>query len=251
MAHSRIVSCRSSFAVVLASVAALFVGGCATASSAGMPTNKIKPAFEVKVDAMPSAPGTFVSAVLNQDGSLSRVLLAPGDTLAASSDKDAQIALAYDGTLQIFTATLDKVTDRATLSFALSRAAGGQGGTATVQLPAPLALTAPTPNQQVSYAGGAGKAQLTWSNPIGDGKVHVFPFPCGSAAVSTRVHEGADSGSFAIATKDLVIGAPPASGQCVTIRIQRDVPGTVDPAFAPGSKLTATRYDYVNVSVVP
>ena len=248
-------TCASVFVVTsrvrtLASFAALAATGCATASSAGMPTNQIKPALEVKVDASPAASETYLSAVLEQPGSLSRVQLAPGDTLTASSDKDAQIALSYDGMLQIFTAHLPKITDRATITFSLARSGGSAGATATVQLPAALALTSPTNAQQVSYAGGAGSAKLAWSNAA-SGPVHFFTYPCGAAAVATRDLQAPDSGSFSLPATALVASAPPASGQCVTIRIQRQAIGTVDAGFAPGSKLVAMRFDYVNVNVVP
>jgi hypothetical protein len=231
-------------------LAALPLVACATTNSATLATNQIEPKLEVKVDTAPGGPGTFVSAILQQPGSLSRVQLAPGDVLTAKTDKDAQLAFNYDSVLQIYSFTLSNVADRASVTVMLTRAGGAPAPASTVQLPPAMALTSPAPNADVAYKGGSGAVPFAWSNPGHGGNVHFFPYPCGSAAVTTRDIQAPDTGSFSLSARDLVMSPPPGK-QCVTIRMERDVTGSVDTAFAPTSAFTALRWDYVNVNVVP
>ncbi len=230
--------------------APLSLVACATTNSATLATSQIQPKLAVQVNAAPAGGDTFISAILEQPGSLSRVQLAPGDVLAAKTDKDEKLALDYDSVLQIYSVRLAKVVDRASVGILLTRASGATAHGSSIQLPPAIALTSPAPNAEVSYKRGAGALEIAWSNPTHGGTVHFFPYPCGSAAISTKVIQTPDHGSFSLPARELVMAAP-ATHECVTIRIERDVAGTVDTAFAPTSAFTGLRYDYVNVNVVP
>ena len=226
--------------------------GCATKSSSSLGTDQVAPVFEVRVDTVASGPSTFISAVMNQSGgALSRVKLADGDVLSAHTDKDASLAFSYSDSLQVYSVTLDKVTDRTSVTISLARASGTAAPGSTVQLPAALALRTPTAKAQVSYGGGAGALPVAWSDALGGATVTFFTSPCNGGALSTKDLHAADTGSYSIGAADLLTGPPPAAGQCVTIKIVRSVAGTVDPAFAPKSTFTASRADYVDVTVVP
>jgi hypothetical protein len=239
---------RPTFAVAVVALAPI---ACSSTSSSSLATNQITPSFSVKVDTDPANPQTFISAVLKQTGTTTDVQLAAGDALTASTDKDASLTLAYDGTLHVYSTTLTKVSDRTTLTFALTRASGTSAPSSTVQLPAPMALTAPAANAQVTYSGGTGMLTLTWSNAISGATMYFFPNPCNGVMASSSVITGPDNGTFTIATSNLVVSAPSAAGECVQIRMERDVTGTVDPAFGAGGTLKVTHYDYVTINVVP
>jgi hypothetical protein len=239
-------------ALPLACLVAFTQLGCATKSSSSLGTDQIAPVFDVKVDTVANGANTFISAVLNQPGgTLSRVKLADGDALSARTDKDANLAFTYSDSLQIYSLSLDKVTDRASVTISLARASGAAAPSSTVQLPAAVALTEPAAKAQVPYGGGTGMLSIAWSNAVSGATVTFFTSPCGGGGASTKDLHATDTGTFSIATADLLVGAPPAAGQCVTIKIVRSVTGTVDPAFAPNSTFTASRADYVDVTVMP
>lgn len=62
------------------------------------------------------------------------------------------------------------------------------------------------------------------------------------AGESTVVlHPPADSGSWEVAAKDLLIGAPAAEGECIEVSIEREVPGIIDPALNARSSVRGTR----------
>ncbi|MEO7109174.1 MAG: hypothetical protein ABI183_01945 [Polyangiaceae bacterium] len=223
---------------------------CSTDSSSGRPTNQIQPNFSVTVDT--ASPGsTYIGAILGEpgDGDFDNVQLSGGDTLIAKTDKDASIALPYDSTLQAYSTTLEKVIDRKTVTFVLTRANGGSAPNSTVTLPDAVAVTSPAANAKVSAA--SGNVQIAWSNPLATGKMQYVAYPCGSAATTTNTESSSDTGSFSFPVSSIISGAPTAAGQCITIQINRQVPGTFDPAFDQGGTFSADRFDYVNFLLTP
>ena len=124
--------------------------------------------------------------------------------------------------------------DRSTATFALGRPSGTAAPNSVVAIPASLALTAPAAASDVPYAGGAGKLTITWSNKMDGAKVIVGTDPCNGVVATTVGKEIDDSGSYELATKDMVVGAPTAS-QCVVVRITRRIVGQTDAAYKGGA----------------
>ncbi|HEY8075561.1 MAG TPA: hypothetical protein VIF62_15660 [Labilithrix sp.] len=235
-------------AVVIAASSSV---ACATTNSATLATNQIKPSFAVEVNGNPNGSRTFISAILGQPATMSNVELAPGDVLTAKTDKDADVRLEYSSALQIWSATLQNVTDRGAVTFSLARANGTAAPSSNVQLPAAVALTSPQHGQHVSVASGT--IPFAWSNPHSGANVRFFAYPCGAVATTSKQNGGPDAGSFAFPARDVVgfAGPPPAAGKCVTVQVVREVSGALDPAWAPGSTFKATRTDFVDVVLVP
>lgn len=223
---------------------------CSSTSSTNVATSQFKPFFEVDVDTTGKG-STYVGVIFDQPGSLTQVRLEGGDTVTFKTDKDPSLPLGYDSGLQVYNNTIQAVTDRSFVTIVLTRASGTSAPNSTVQLPAALALTAPAANANVPYGGGTGKLALTWSNAISGATVDFSTSPCGGAAFSSKTNSGPDNGTFTLATSDLLVGAPAASGSCVSIRMTRHVNGTLDPAYAPSGTFTARREDYVQVTVMP
>jgi hypothetical protein len=234
----------------LAMVSPLALLACATTDSATLTTTQIQPRFTTKVEASPNRSTTFVSAILGQPGTMANVRLAPSDVLTAKTDKDPQLAFVYDAILQVYSFTLENAADRTQVTISLTRANGTSAPLSTIQIPAALALKAPTPGQRVEFKGGAGSVEISWSNPTNAGNVHFFAYPCGGIAGTTTDLQGPDSGTFILQARNLAVAAPPRE-QCVTVSMQRRATGTVDPAFAAGSTFEGYRNDFVNVTLVP
>jgi hypothetical protein len=234
----------------LAMVSPLTLLACATTDSSTLATTQIQPRFTTKVEASPNRPTTFVSAILGQPGTMSNVRLAPGDVLTAKTDKDPQLGFAYNEILQVYSFTLENIVDRTQVTISLTRANGTSAPLSTIQIPAALALKAPTAGRRVEYKGGAGSVEVSWSNPTNAGNVHFFAYPCGGVAGTTTDLQGPDSGTFTLQARSLAVAAP-TKEECVTVSMQRRATGTVDPAFAAGSKFEGYRNDFVNVTLVP
>ena len=230
-------------------VVSLSLLGCSTDSSSGRPTSQIQPFFDVQVDSA-NGGSTYLSAIMGEpDGSLTNVQLDSGDVISAKSDKDATIALPYDSSLQIYSTTIKNVTDRKTVTFVLTRSNGGGAPSSTVSIPDPITLTAPGANAKISAA--TGNVAVAWSNTNAAATAHFFAYPCGSAAGTTDDQSADDTGTFSFPVSSIVSAAPTAAGQCITLRIEREVPGTFDPAFDQGGTFGAERYDYVNFMLTP
>jgi hypothetical protein len=231
------------------SVVSLSLSACSTDSSSGRATNQIQPDFDVSVDTA-NGGSTYMSAIMGESGgSLSNVQLDSGDVISAKSDTNPSIALPYDSTLQIYSTTLEKVDNFKTVTFVFTRASGTGAPNSTVTLPDAIALTSPAPNAQVSAA--SGNVPIAWSNASANGHMHYFAYPCGSAAGTTDDQDSDDTGSFSFPVSAIVGAAPTAAGQCITLRIERVVPGTFDPAFDQGGTFSAERFDYVNFLLTP
>jgi hypothetical protein len=222
---------------------AFLVGACATTSSAGKDTSSFKPYFHVTVDTQDNS--TLIDAIMGQEDDLTNIQLANGDSITATTDKDPTLNLSYDGTLQEYNTTLN-ATDRKTVTYVLKRTSGASAPSSVAPLPDAVALTAPTAMAKVSAA--SGNISLKWGNTVMGATMHFFAYPCGSAAAATSNDQtGMDMGSFTFPVSAIVSAAPTAAGQCIEIRIQRDVNGTLDPAFAKDATIFATRYDYVQI----
>jgi hypothetical protein len=139
-----------------------------------------------------------------------------------------------------------KANDRTTATFTLKRA-DGSITKSTVGLPSLMALTAPAPMATVSYA--SGKLTLTWTNKIAGAKVHVFTEPCDGTA-NTQGPEVDDTGTYDLATKDMVVTAPTGPG-CVELRILRTIKGQVDPAFKGDSSIESERNLEIKINLTP
>jgi hypothetical protein len=223
--------------------------GCATTNSATLATNQIKPL--VTLHATTAQSTAQINITLAQTGSWSHVQLAPGDTLTATAKDGQAVPFSYDGTLQLYTAHVVDAADGSPVTIAFTRATGTPAPGTTVAAPPPIALTAPAAGAQVAYGGGSATLSMAWSNPVAGATVHFFPSPCNGVAGSTQDMNAGDNGAFALAVRNLLVGAPPAGGQCVHIAIGRDAQGTLDPAFAPGGTINASREDGVDVNVTP
>lgn len=92
-------------------------------------------------------------------------------------------------------------------------------------------------------------ATITWSNKMDGAKVIVGTDPCNGVA-TTVGKEIDDAGSYELATKDMVVGAPTAS-TCVVVRITRRIVGQTDAAYKGGSSLEASRVVTRKVQLVP
>lgn len=236
--------CARLAALTLGSIACV-ASGCSTPST-GLATSDLTADFHVDVNDDPQLLQTEVYGFVKKG--LNDVILGDGDTLNFSTEKDAKQVLPKNN-LNFYKVVMKGVTDRSQFTFSLTRTSATSAPSSTITVPAALALTAPTKGDAVSYAGG--KLDIAWSNPVSGGTIHVFAYPCGGAAASTQDVSAPDSGTLRMKTSDLIVGSPPTSPQCVTVRILRSSTGTVDPAFAAKSTFVADRYDYVDVSLGP
>jgi hypothetical protein len=240
-------SCRFPLAAViptLAIVASVGVVGCSAKSSSSLATNQISAFLRVEVD--DDIPKTRFSAIFSQDITTD-VRLEDGDNVAAMTDKDARLPLML-GNLSVYSVEIPQI-DRTTATFNLSRASGTQAPSSTVAIPPSLMITAPAAMTNVPYAGGTGKLMITWTNKVDGAKVVVNPDPCDGAATTTGT-EVADTGSYEIATKDLIVGIPTAPA-CIVLFITRRIVGQTDPAYKSGSSLEASRVVKLKVQVTP
>jgi hypothetical protein len=231
---------------LLLALVALAGLACDPKSSSELQTKDIKATIEVRVDADPTGPHTEMITFLARD--LEDVVLAPGDVLEGRTDKDPAQPFAKND-LNFYKLVLPQATSGTEAFVTLTRKQGTSAPASTVKIAPAVALTAPAAGSQWSYA--TGKLRLEWSNPVPGANVSVFPSPCGGAAASTQVRTVDDKGSYELAASEVLVGMPAPQGSCVRLRISRGLAGTIDPAFAPKSRIDSFRRDYVDVTVVP
>jgi hypothetical protein len=224
---------------------------CSSTSSNGIPTSQISAYYTFDVSDAPQS-ATNAGAVLSQGKSVdSNIQIATGDTLTWKTDTDPAVSLDWDNFAKDYGSNTKTTAGGTTVTISLTRTDGTSAPNSTAPIPAAIAFTAPMPMANVSYAGGSGSVTVSWSNHIG-AQVRPFVYPCGSAAAGTGDAYVADSGSLVINASELTSTAPPASGQCVTIQIDRQITGTVDPAMdVADSSFLSTRHSFINVNVVP
>lgn len=224
---------------------ALFVtlAACSKDSSDVTSTN-IEAQFSVTYNTIDKAKPTTDIRVKLTDASastLTPVNLGASDTLSLTTDKNDNLPLPrtgdgdYDATIQNVAASV--------FTFHLKRSSSTIDSVLT--MPAPLALTAPTPNQ--TYAIGD-KVHFEWTNKAKRGTVYVSgsAYPCGGAAINLsgkNPQKFDDTGSFDVALADLYSAGSPASGDCIDLTIERDTIDDAAPGLSPSSGVYATRTD--------
>ena len=225
---------------------------CSSEDSSGLATNQLRADYSVTVDTF--GKGSFrAEANFEKEGdTFTSVRLDGTDTITVTTDKDPSLALAYDSTAQLYSTSLDGGGDRTTASFVLARAQGTS--TSKIPLPSVLTLTTPAPMASVPYGDGTGNVDFTWSNSLSGAKVTVQGFPsCDDNAISltTSSANGPDTGTISVPMSTLLVGAPTAGGQCITVRLTRQVTGTPDSQIAGDSSIDAERMDYVKIVIMP
>ncbi|MBM4280809.1 MAG: hypothetical protein FJ137_08630 [Deltaproteobacteria bacterium] len=256
-------SCPSSVSVVCSRLvvpAALIVAGlaalpaCSSIDSDDIDTD----AITADLTARPRADGsaTELAATLAA-GALTFIDLQAGDRLVASSG-DVQVELSANEVLGVMSygATLDGVGEvGATVTVAFEREAFASAPSSTVELPAPVSITAPDAGAAFSRAEDdlvialAGSAsddavRVSWSGDcvVADG----IDVPAGQASVTIA------RGTLAKAERSSsdADAAPIADSCSLRIVAERTIEGVLDPAYE-GGRITAVTSDSREVTTSP
>ncbi len=224
-----------------------FAIACSSTGSSSLATGNMKAYLTASID--DDAKTTLFQAILSQDLTTD-VVLDSGDTLTVTTDKDTNLPFTL-GDLHVYHSPTIQATDRATATISLHRAAGVSAPSSIAAIPPAFAFTSPVPQVSVAYAGGTGTLSLAWSNPVAGATVWAAANPCNGARVSTGgAPTVADTGTYAIPTKDLTVGAP-TSPQCIKINVWRLVHAKADPAFKANSTFDTTRVISIQITLTP
>lgn len=221
----------------------LLLAACTETPSSELATNEID--VYLRVEVLDEFTTTDLTVQFSQSIT-SEVVLAEGDVVTASTDKDPSVAFTLGGG-NFYRASVPAV-DRTTATFSLARATGTAAPDSTVAIPAALTLTAPLVDAEVPYEGGNGKLTLSWSNKVDGALIAVHADPCEGTA-TTNGPDLPDTGSYELSTKDMFVGAP-AKTECIQLRVTRTIAGKIDPAFR-GGTLEASRAMEIQVQLVP
>jgi hypothetical protein len=231
-------------AVRLAFAVAVSVSGCGLVPSVPsntLATSSLRAFYKVEVSTIAPAQTRLNAGFYS---GASPVELAAGDTLAASTDKDPNVALSP--MMGMYTAQIPAV-DRTQFTFQLTRA-NGPAAKSTVTIPALMTISSPAAGHTLSHA--SGNAVITWSNPTPGARVHAFAGPCSGIQVGDTA-EVDDTGTYTLPMSKVIIGAAPTAPTCTRLYVIRKMTGTTDPGFAAGSKFETASTVTVEVLVGP
>lgn len=187
--------------------------------------------------------------ILTGDTLMDHYSLATGDSLLAAKGSDsAMLAATGMGMSLHYTATFPGMDVEGTsYSISYTRTSDTSAPHSQAIMPAPLALSMPTDGASfsrsmndivVSYAPSGSVDPITWS----------IEGPCVRATGMQPVT--GDSGNFTIGRGGLRDAGP--GGTCTaTLTVYRTRPGTLDPAFGKGGKVTAIQLGKVSISTKP
>jgi hypothetical protein len=226
---------------------------CSSTQSSDVPTNNITATFHVDVDADPAHPRMHINGFLvegDKGVGSTGIHLSDGDALFASTDKEKDVFMERVLDNQYAVANDIQASDRTDVTIALKRANGGNAPGSTIHLIPPANFTAPALGASIPYAAGAGTVDVAWTKAPGAKMTFVIK-RCGAVSLSSITFDLDDTGKSSLSTSKLVDSAPTAP-TCVTIELARIVNnGILDPSLRKGGTFDATRYDHLDVTVVP
>jgi hypothetical protein len=234
--------------------------GCSVAGSDDIETRDIRALMDVDVDSVSTdyglGPGgitvghsvhSWINVGLYRD--LDEVRLDDGDALTFTVDERPERPLGSDDDFPgLYTFDATGETGWSELTIALARDAHAPAPSSHVRAPSPLAFTETT--TVASYFDDT--IALSWSNPNPDGTITVSATGCDGLPKGVLSFVGItidDTGHLELAAADLLAEAPPKDGVCVSLVLQREAEGKVDPALDPDSYLRARRSEDIAVLV--
>jgi hypothetical protein len=222
-------------ALVLPSALAL---GCSSTSSSQLTTDQIKARFRVTENATDGK--GYAGASFERAGSITAVKLEGQDKVVFLTDQEPERGM--DWMVSGYIQDLPR-RDRNLVTFRFQRE-----GQLIESKVTPMRRVDTTVPATVSRAGGL---KLQWSNPVPKARIVVTSFGCAGASASSLVVETEDTGSLVMPPEKLTVNAPPAAGECVSLRIARRLQGEVGAGFAAGSEIYTEYEQTEKLTVLP